>query len=66
MVDHAATMMRSNIHFGEVEYNAVIKDMYKWLNENQNEDNGLWGNIESRGISGLICMISFNERNVFL
>ena len=54
MVDHAATMMRCNIHFGEDEYCEVIDNMYHWLNENQNKDTGLWGNIESRGLSGLI------------
>jgi len=54
MVDHAATMIRCNIHFGEVEYYEVMDEMYRWLNENQNENTGLWGNIESRGLSGLI------------
>lgn len=54
MVDQAATMIRCNMHFGEVEYCEVIENMYNWLNENQNEDTGLWGNIESRGLSGLI------------
>lgn len=54
MVDQTATMMRCNIHFGEIEYYEVIDSMYNWLNKNQNENNGLWGNIESRGLSGLI------------
>ena len=54
MVDHAITMIRSNIKNGLDDYKIIIKEIYMWLDKHQNPDTGFWGNINSQGENGII------------
>jgi hypothetical protein len=54
MVDHGATMMRANIHFGDERYRDVLQGMYQWLDAHQDPVSGLWGNGAAQGRNGLV------------
>jgi hypothetical protein len=54
MIDHGATMMRANIQFYNECYKDVLDRMYKWLDEHQNKDTGLWGLESAQGKNGLV------------
>jgi hypothetical protein len=54
MVDNLGTILDCNIRMGFTEYQVVLSDVFEWLDENQSDIHGLWGNIDSQGINGLI------------
>jgi len=54
MVDNLGTILDCNIRMGFTEYQVVLSDVFGWLDENQSDIHGLWGNIDSQGINGLI------------
>lgn len=53
-VDAVATMISLNILNGYSEYELVLDEMFKWLEEKQNPKNGLWGDSSVQGLEGLI------------
>ena len=54
-IDSIATMLRMNIKMGYKEYQLPLDEMIEWLQENQNPETGLWGNLDSpKGLTGLV------------
>lgn len=54
MVDNLGTILKCNIDMGYMEYKVVVEDIFAWLDEHQNPDTGLWGDLSVQGINGII------------